>query len=102
MLIGRIAYLISERVAAVMRKGIVLIAIVLIAIGGFLVVRTYDSDVGVQAPLTPTNTVHDFHVASKSARSRWLEEMCDDGVCLDPIDWKCGFSFTSTEASDLK
>jgi len=26
--------------------------------------------------------------------------MCDD--VLDPIDWKCGFSFTSIEAGDLK
>ena len=79
-----------------------MVAVVLIAFGVFRALRAYDSDMGVQTELTPTNTAHDFRVASKSARSRWLEKMCDDGVCLDPIDWKCGFSFTSVEASDLK
>ena len=85
-----------------MRKTIVSIAVVLMAIGGFLATRGYENGVGVHAQLTSTSTVQDFRVASKKARALWLENMCRDGACLDAIDWKCGFSFTSADPRDFK
>jgi hypothetical protein len=43
--------------------------------------------------LDSKSTISDYRLGSWSARLHWLNRMCNNGVCLDPIDWKCGFSF---------
>jgi hypothetical protein len=68
------------------------VAILLAASAG---VWTYYSDIGEHIPLTPESAVRDFRAAAKSVRSHWLDKMCANGACLDPVDWKCGYSFTS-------
>ena len=50
---------------------------------------------GEDAALVPTSTAEEFRAASGRAQDRWLEQMCDDGACLAPADWRCGFSSTT-------
>jgi hypothetical protein len=62
----------------------------------------YDSDPGEHVPLTPTSTARDYRAAAKSIRSQWMHDMCANGACLDPVDWKCGYSFTKTDPEEFK
>lgn len=41
--------------------------------------------------LNGDNTVYDFMAASSDARIDWMLNMCNDGECLNKIDWRCGF-----------
>jgi len=42
--------------------------------------------------LTSASTVAEYRAASEGAQSYWLDHMCNGGVCLHLVDWRCGFS----------
>ena len=42
--------------------------------------------------LNGKSTVADFRAASATTQAHFLKSLCNDGVCLHSIDWKCGFS----------
>jgi hypothetical protein len=50
--------------------------------------------------LTGNGTVADFRSASIGDRVYWLEHMCNSGVCLHLIDWRCGFAPKYPEFND--
>jgi hypothetical protein len=45
--------------------------------------------------LKADSTVADYRAASDWAKVYWLDKMCDNGVCLHQIDWRCGFSIST-------
>ena len=46
--------------------------------------------------LKSNSTVGEYRTASIAAQKHWLKKMCHSGVCLHQIDWKCGFSISTT------
>ena len=45
--------------------------------------------------LSGNSSAYDYLTSSIAKRVKFSQLMCDDGVCLDPIDWKCGFTVNS-------
>jgi hypothetical protein len=43
------------------------------------------------------NTAYDYLSSTTEKRLNFANTMCDNGVCLHPIDWRCGFTIDSLQ-----
>lgn len=77
--------------------GLVFISVLLyLGYGINLPMRTYRSWFGLGA----NSTVAEYRGASETARAYWLDKICNDGRCLDTIDWLCGFALIDRTSDD--
>ena len=93
--------LLAQNGAQMLSKRALLVAGMIGLAGGSVLSWTLSGEDGGEAHLTPTSTVEEFRGSSSLAQASWLEKMCDDGACLAPADWRCGFSFTSARPEEL-
>lgn len=73
----------------------ILVLLVLPALGFF-----YQEDIKDLFRLTGESTAYEFNKASIKDAVDWLERQCNDGVCLDSVDWKCGFEIDWYDTTD--
>lgn len=45
--------------------------------------------------LTGASTAYDYLSAPGGTKFHFYQHLCDDGVCLDRVDWECGFTIAS-------
>jgi hypothetical protein len=43
------------------------------------------------------STAYDYMSSTTETRLRFTNNLCDNGVCLDEVDWRCGFTIDSLE-----
>lgn len=63
---------------------------VILAILGYIFI--YQMDMFKIFNLYGDSTVSDFKEVKTEEAVEWMQHMCRDGVCLDKIDWRCGFT----------
>jgi len=50
--------------------------------------------------LDGSDTLQDFKKASVDRQVSFLMKLCHDGVCIEKVAWRCGFSLTGKAGSD--
>jgi len=78
------------------KESLAIVVFIVLPAAGFL----FQEDIKDLFRLTGNNTVYDFQKASVETAVDWLTRQCNNGKCLDPIDWTCGFEFGDYSDAD--